>query len=171
MNRIVTIIALSVLIAPGMACASGEKNLPQGALVDRIVVEKAARRLTLMKGGSAVKSYKVALGRNPTGDKTRQGDNRTPEGIYKIDRRNDGSLYHRALHLSYPNPGQVERARKLGVDPGGDIMIHGLPPAWAWAGSLHRQFDWTRGCIAVTNAEIDEIWRVAPIGTTVEIKP
>lgn len=171
MNRFVTIIALASLIAAGAAHAGAPRVLPPGTLADRVVVEKSARSLTLMKNGSALKSYRIALGRNPIEKKERQGDNRTPEGIYRIDRRNAGSRYHRALHISYPTPAQTEKARKLGVNPGGDVMIHGLPPDWAWAGSFHRMFDWTRGCVAVTNAEIDEIWRVVPDGTTIEIRP
>ncbi len=171
MSRFVAIIALSSLIAAGAAHASAPGALSRGTVADRVVVEKSARRLTLMKSGSVLKSYRIALGRNPIGNKERQGDNRTPEGIYKIDRRNAGSRYHRALHISYPTPAQTEKARKLGINPGGEIMIHGLPADLAWVGSLHRMFDWTRGCVAVTDAEIDEIWMVVPNGTTIQIRP
>lgn len=136
-----------------------------------MLVEKAARRLTLVRDGSAVKSYQIALGLEPVGDKVRQGDNRTPEGVFRIDRRNAKSSFYRSLHISYPDAAHRARARRLGASPGGDIMIHGLPNGLGWLGSLHRKTDWTAGCIAVTNQEIDEIWRAVPDGTPVEIRP
>jgi murein L,D-transpeptidase YafK len=138
---------------------------------DRIVVLKSQRTLTLLHNGKQLKSYKVALGGDPLGPKTRQGDNKTPEGEYTIDSRNSRSQFHLSLHISYPNAADRERARKLGVNPGGDIMIHGLPPQWASIGAAHRQSDWTLGCIAVTNPEIQEIWALVPVGTRIEIKP
>ena len=138
---------------------------------DRIVIVKSARTLTLMREGQVLKTYKVALGHEPEGPKTQRGDNRTPEGEYIIDARNAHSSFHLSLHISYPNAADRARSSKLGVNPGGDIMIHGLPPAFAYLGSLHRQTDWTLGCIAVTDAEIEEIWSLVPNGTRVEIKP
>jgi murein L,D-transpeptidase YafK len=152
---------------------------PQGAnankrevlQADRIVIVKSARTLTLLRQGQVLKTYKVALGQEPVGPKTQRGDSRTPEGDYVIDSRNPHSQFHLSLHVSYPNAADRARAVKLGVSPGGDIMIHGLPPAYAYLGALHRQTDWTLGCIAVTNAEIEEIWSLVPNGTKVEIKP
>jgi murein L,D-transpeptidase YafK len=138
---------------------------------DRIVVYKSRRKMELLSEGKVVKSYRVALGGNPVGPKTKQGDHRTPEGIYRIDSRNPNSRYHLALHVSYPDAEDRERARKLGVAPGGDIMIHGLPERYAFLGALHTKYDWTDGCIAVTNAEIEEIWKLVPVGTVVEIRP
>jgi murein L,D-transpeptidase YafK len=138
---------------------------------DRIVIIKSKRTLTLYSGSKELKSYRVALGGAPVGPKTRQGDHRTPEGVYRIDAKNSKSQYHRALHVSYPNPQDRAQAAKLRVNPGGDIMIHGLPPAYAYLGPLHRQYDWTEGCIAVTNSEIEEIWKLVPVGTEVEIRP
>ena len=138
---------------------------------DRIIVIKSEHTMTLMHQGKVLKTYKVALGHEPRGKKQRQGDNRTPEGEYIIDQRNPHSQFHLALHISYPNQADRERARKLGWDPGGAIMIHGIPAGYAWLGAAHRQFDWTLGCIAVTNAEIEEIWELVPLGTAVEIKP
>jgi murein L,D-transpeptidase YafK len=137
---------------------------------DRILVEKSARRLTLLWQGRPVKSYRVALGRAPVGRKQCQGDNRTPEGIYRVDSRNAGSAYHRSLHVSYPNAQDVANARRLGCRPGGDIMIHGIANGYGWIGSLHAQKDWTLGCIAITDQEIDEIWAAVPNGTPVEIR-
>jgi murein L,D-transpeptidase YafK len=139
--------------------------------VDAVLVEKAARRLTLMSGGGAVRTYSVALGREPVGPKVQEGDNRTPEGAYVIDRRNPSSAFHRALHVSYPNPSDAQRAAELGVSPGADIMIHGIRNGLGWLGPAHRLLDWTRGCIAVTDSEIEEIARLVPDGTPVEIRP
>ncbi|HBZ72737.1 MAG TPA: hypothetical protein DEP35_24575 [Deltaproteobacteria bacterium] len=139
--------------------------------VDAVVVEKKARRLTLFSAGSPVHTYAVALGVHPVGPKIQEGDDRTPEGSYVIDGRNYNSAYHLALHLSYPNATDRARAAALGVDPGGDIMIHGLPNGFGWLGPAHRKHDWTRGCIAVTDSEIDEIGGLVPDGTPVQIKP
>ncbi len=138
---------------------------------DRIVIEKAKRTLTLMSGGEILKVYKVALGGQPVGAKERQGDHKTPEGIYSVDRKNPNSIFHRALHLSYPSAGDRERARKLGVSAGGDVEIHGLGAKYGFVGSAHRLHDWTDGCIAVTNEEIDEIYALVEQGTVVEIRP
>lgn len=138
---------------------------------DRIVVLKSERKLLLYSHDKLFKTYKVALGPNSVGPKTKQGDHRTPEGTYRIDSRNSRSRYHLALHISYPSSEDRNRARKLGVSPGGDIMIHGLPDAYAYLGALHTKYDWTDGCIAVSNAEIEEIWKLVPTGTAIEIKP
>lgn len=138
---------------------------------DRIVVEKAARRLTLFRGATALKSYRVALGREPIGPKREEGDHRTPEGFYTIDRRKPDSDFHLALHVSYPNVEDVAQAEARGVSAGSDIMIHGLPNGSGWIGKLHQRTDWTDGCVAVTDQEIEEIWRVVPDGTPIEIRP
>ena len=138
---------------------------------DRIIVRKKERRMDLMQGGQAMKTYNIALGGNPVGPKTRQGDHRTPEGIYVIDRRNPQSQFHRSLHISYPNAEDRERARRLGVPPGGDIFIHGLPNGYGFLGAAHRTRDWTDGCIAVTDQEIEEIWKLVENGTSIEIRP
>ncbi len=141
------------------------------AYADRIVVEKAKRRLILMCGAEVLKEYRIALGAQPTGPKQCQGDNRTPEGKYVIDGRNMNSHYHRALHISYPNEADRLGARKQGCKPGGAIMIHGLPKGYGWIGQAHSRVDWTQGCIAVTNDEIEEIWKLVRNGMPVEIKP
>lgn len=139
--------------------------------VDQVLVQKSKRKLILMKDGHVLKTYRVALGKSPVGHKQCEGDNRTPEGRYTIDWRTDKSRYRMALHISYPNRVDVEAARKRGCRAGGDIMIHGLPKKWAWLGALHRLIDWTRGCVAVTNAEIDEIYAVVRVGTPIRIDP
>ena len=138
---------------------------------DRVVVLKKDHVLTLYRNGRVLKQYRVALGWDPVGPKERQGDHKTPEGDYIIDRHKANSQYHLALHISYPNEEQVEVARKAGYSPGGDVFIHGLPAGYGRVGAAHRRFDWTDGCIAVTNQEIEEIWRLVPVGTPVEIRP
>jgi L,D-peptidoglycan transpeptidase YkuD (ErfK/YbiS/YcfS/YnhG family) len=138
---------------------------------DKILIEKQARRLSLLAKGEVIKTYKIALGGNPVGPKERQGDNKTPEGTYHIDARNGNSGFHLSLHISYPNEHDKKRAKKLGVSPGGDIMIHGIKNGFAPVGASHAETDWTEGCIAVTNQEMEEIYKFVPIGTIVEITP
>ena len=158
-------------LAPVVAPVPAELAAPFAGRADSVVVEKGARRLTLYSRGRAVRSFLVALGADPVGAKRVQGDGRTPEGVYRIDYRNPQSRFHRALHVSYPNARDRAAAAKLGRSPGGDIMIHGLPPRSASVGAAHRTYDWTEGCVAVTNEEIEEIWRAVPDGTPIEIKP
>jgi len=138
---------------------------------DKVLIEKKERRLTLMSKGEVLKIYKIALGGNPEGPKERQGDNKTPEGTYFIDARNKDSDYHLSLHISYPNERDKKRAKELGVSPGGDIMIHGIKNGFSWVGDAHTEADWTKGCIAVTDEEIEEIEKLVPNGTPVEIRP
>lgn len=138
--------------------------------VNLIVVEKGKHAMTLLDHGRVLRKYSISLGPD-LGPKQKKGDGRTPEGRYVIDSRNAASKYHRALHVSYPNAADRARARRMRVDPGGDIMIHGLPNGWGRLGRLHRARDWTAGCIAVTDDEIEEIWRLVPNGTVVEIRP
>ena len=146
-------------------------SLPAGSTIDRVVVEKSARRLSIFRNGNQVKIYRIALGRNPLGAKQEEGDMKTPEGIYEIDGRNPQSSFHLALHISYPSDEDKERAAAHGVSAGFDIMIHGIQNGHGWIGAFHRWKDWTAGCIAVTDEEIEELWRVTPDGTTIEIRP
>jgi murein L,D-transpeptidase YafK len=125
--------------------------------------------MTLLNHGYVLKSYKVALGGDPVGPKLKAGDKKTP-CRYIIDRKNSHSRFHLALHISYPNKTDWERAHKSGVSPGGGVEIHGLELKYAWIGSLHRQINWTAGCIAVTNPEIEEIYKIVPVGTPAEIR-
>jgi len=149
--------------APASAPADKRANL--------IVVEKAARRMTLMRDGQVLRTYEVALGGVPTGHKQQEGDGRTPEGAYAIDFKNARTRFHLALRISYPNATDRASAQRRGVAPGGDIMIHGLPNGLGWLAGLHLWRDWTDGCVAVTDAQIDEIWPLVDVGTAVEIKP
>jgi tetratricopeptide (TPR) repeat protein len=143
----------------------------QKGSIDRILIEKSTRRLMLISQGEVLKSYKIALGGNPIGHKERQGDNKTPEGTYVIDARNRDSRFHLSLRISYPNERDKKRAKELGVSPGGDIMIHGIKNGFSWVGDAHTGVDWTKGCLAVTDQEIEEIDKLAPNGTIVEIRP
>jgi tetratricopeptide (TPR) repeat protein len=137
---------------------------------DKVLIEKKERRLRLFSKGEVIKTYKIALGGNPVGPKERQGDNKTPEGTYIIDSRNSNSGYHLSLHISYPNEKDKMRAKELGVSPGGDIMIHGIKNGLSWVGASHAELDWTKGCIAVTDEEMEEIYELVPNGTIVEIR-
>jgi murein L,D-transpeptidase YafK len=139
--------------------------------VDRIIVNKARRELMLLSGQAVLRSYRIALGRNPIGPKEEEGDGKTPEGNYSIDRRNPQSKYHLSLRISYPNRTDSDRATERGVEPGGDIMIHGLRNGEGHIGKEHRQTDWTQGCIAVTDEEMDEIWELVADGTAIDINP
>ncbi|MGO9613626.1 MAG: L,D-transpeptidase family protein [Dissulfurispiraceae bacterium] len=138
---------------------------------DKVVVIKSKRVMMLIREGEILKVYRIALGKDPVGPKIFAGDQRTPEGFYVLDSRNRGSNYHLALHISYPNLSDVQNAKKYEVSPGGDIMIHGLSRGLGKLGKFHRYKDWTNGCIAVTNDEIEEIWSLVPDGTPIEIKP
>jgi murein L,D-transpeptidase YafK len=148
-------------------CAAG----PALAGADFVLVEKARRQLTLYERGAPIRVYPIALGGNPVGPKQQEGDQRTPEGRYVIDTRKLDSNYHRALHISYPNEEDRRRAAERGVSPGDSIMIHGLPKGWGWLGRLHLRLDWTDGCIAVSNEDIEEIWSLVEDGTRIEILP
>jgi len=156
------------LLAVVQAATADDKPLQQA---DRVVIEKGRRTLTLFAGERQLAAFQVALGREPFGRKLCQGDNRTPEGLYRVSGRKENSRFHRALRLSYPSERDLDRAREAGCEPGGDIMIHGLKEDWAFLGKRHRRIDWTKGCIAVTNEEIERIWAMVPDGVEVEIRP
>jgi len=142
--------------------------LPQA---DHVVVIKGARTLSLMRQGKMIKTYKISLGREPVGHKEKEGDSKTPEGDYIIDGRNPHSKFHLALHISYPSPRDKNLAERGGRAPGGAIMIHGRPNWTGWIRALYEDRDWTDGCIAVSNAEMDEIWSAVPDGTPISIIP
>lgn len=143
---------------------------PRPARIDFVLVEKGKRELRLIARGVVVRVYRVSLGRNPMGPKVREGDGRTPEGRYLIDYRNPRSSFHLALHISYPNDADRRLAARLGVSPGGAVMIHGPPNGIAFIGRRRNPGDWTEGCIAVNEREIEEIFRAVPVGTPIEIR-
>jgi murein L,D-transpeptidase YafK len=145
--------------------------IPEGVFCDRIVIQKNSRAMTLYRGTEAIKTYRIALGGNPVGHKEFEGDQKTPEGIYSISGRNPKSSYHLSLRISYPNEADIAHAQALEKSPGGDIMIHGQPNGYTATGEALQLTDWTAGCLAVTDSEIEEIWRVIPDGTPVEIRP
>ncbi len=169
-QRMMVLLGVLALVAWGFFSLreSAYASLEQA---DKVIVIKSKRVLMLLKDGEIFRTYKVALGKQPKGHKTRQGDRRTPEGRYVLDSRNPRSKYHLAIHISYPNESDIVSAQKRGVSPGGDIMIHGLPPESRSVGELHSFLDWTDGCIAVTNTEMEEIWQFVADGTPIEIKP
>jgi murein L,D-transpeptidase YafK len=159
----------SAVVAAAPVAATADRR-PVGK-ADKIVVMKGEKRLYLLRDGEVVRSYRVALGRQPRGTKLYEGDGRTPEGRYVLDARNADSRFYRAFHVSYPNASDRARASALGQAAGGLIMIHGLPrerPAW---GAEHWMYNWTTGCIAVTDREMDEIWESVEVGTPIEIRP
>ena len=163
----------SGLVLAGLATWSlwPSSALPADAKADLVVVHKATHSLELYRHGALLKSYSVSLGRHPEGTKRHQGDGRTPEGQYVLDYRKPNSSFYRALHISYPSPADLVAARTQGVDPGGLVMVHGMKNGWGWLGRLHLAFDWTDGCVAVTDREMDEIWRAVPDGTKITLEP
>jgi murein L,D-transpeptidase YafK len=152
-----------------MGCSS--KSVPVKDVADKIVVVKSTHTMTLYYKGSALRTYHVALGRGPGHAKQQQGDHETPEGLYTIDAKNSHSRFHLALHVSYPNSDDKRRAQKLGVALGGEIMIHGIQNGLGWVGSLQSYADWTDGCIGLTDLEIEEVWKIVPVGTPIELRP
>ena len=147
--------------APAMAAVEQQ--------ADKIIVRKAAREMQLLRGGEVLRTYRIALGGAPEGHKLQEGDQRTPVGNYVIDWRNPRSMAHLSLHISYPNEQDVLRAKEANVAPGGNIMIHGLPNGWGALGAIHHLWDWTDGCVAVTNSEMQEIWSLVPNGTPISL--
>ena len=136
-----------------------------------MLVLKGPRRLLLLRGDRVVRDYQIALGSQPVGPKRHYHDGRTPEGRYVLDARVVDSRFHRSLHISYPNADDLAFAQGAGIDPGGSVMIHGLPDGESWVADSHRAFDWTNGCIAVTDDEMNEIWELVDDGTPIEIRP
>jgi murein L,D-transpeptidase YafK len=164
--RVLTGLAMLVICATLLLQASD-----RGFRADRVLVLKGEHRLQLLNRGQVIKSYKIALGGKPLGPKVQRGDHKTPEGLYVLDFRNAHSQFYKSIHISYPNAHDRDAARKSGVSPGGDVFVHGLPNGYGFLGASHRLKDWTDGCIAVTNAEMDEIWKAVPDGTPIEIRP
>lgn len=145
-------------------------QLPEGTRADAIIVYKSQRKLAILKDGQTLKEYSVSLGGSPAGAKKEEGDEKTPEGSYTIDYRKPNSSFHFALHVSYPNEREKSEAAARGVSPGGLIMVHGIKNGLGFLGRLHRLADWTNGCIAVTNREIEELARVVADGTPIDIR-
>jgi murein L,D-transpeptidase YafK len=142
-----------------------------GSKADLVVVDKSEAKLYLIAGNKILHSFPVVFGANPKGHKVREGDERTPEGNYILDYKNGNSSFYKSIHISYPNKRDKARAAALGVPPGGDIMIHGQRNDLAWLAPITERFNWTDGCIAVRNQEMDIIWSAVEVGTPIIINP
>jgi len=138
---------------------------------DLVVVVKSARTLSLFKDNHAIATYSVTFGADPVGHKQEEGDERTPEGRYTLDYKKSTSGYHKSIHISYPNARDIESAKKRGVSPGGAIMIHGQRNGLGWLSVVSRHFNWTNGCIALADSDLDSVWNAVDVGTPIEIKP
>ncbi|MFA0439885.1 hypothetical protein BCU70_01210 [Vibrio sp. 10N.286.49.C2] len=139
-------------------------------LIDRVEVKKSTRRMFLMAGDTVIKEYRISLGPNPRGHKVQEGDNRTPEGKYYLDFVMNDSSFYRSMHISYPNLRDKRNAKDLGVSAGGNIKIHGLKNGYTKPEQFIQSFDWTNGCIAITNTEMDELITLVKIGTPIYIR-
>jgi murein L,D-transpeptidase YafK len=170
-RTIILVILATTIMVGNLAGRARDKSAQPIEKADSILILKKEHRLEVLSNGKVIRSYKVALGQGGLAPKQQEGDARTPEGHFVIDARYPNSAYHRALHISYPSAEDRKHAAKLGVSPGGAVMIHGLPNGKGWMGDTHRLYDWTLGCIAVTDHEIDEIWNLVAVGTPVEIRP
>jgi murein L,D-transpeptidase YafK len=138
---------------------------------DLVVVSKSESRLYLERAGKRFASFKVAFGGDPKGHKQQEGDERTPEGRYVLDSKNPNSAFHKSIHISYPNAADRAAAKSRGVSPGGDVMIHGQKNGWGWLAPIAQLFDWTDGCVALKNSEMEEVWNAVDVGTPIEIHP
>lgn len=138
--------------------------------VDLVSVDKSERKMYLMERGKVIREYDVALGKNPRGHKQQHGDNKTPEGVYTLGDKKEDSSFYRAMHISYPNETDTMNAEKKGVSPGGFIMVHGLPNKMEWFAPLNKEINWTNGCIALTNEEMDEFMELVETGTKIKIE-
>lgn len=161
------ILAFCLFFMVGQVFATS--NAPLTA--ELVIVHKAKRTLSVYVGGKAIRKFRIALGSAPMGHKLKEGDQRTPEGRYILDYKKDNSDYYRAIHISYPNEADRLRSKALGVNPGGQIMIHGQNPQSKLSARQQQRFDWTNGCIAITNKQMDVLWQLVAPGTPIEIWP
>ena len=159
-----SLIVVLLLACPFVAAADIQK-------ADEVLVVKSEKRLYLLKDGERYASFPVVFGGEPKGHKEQQGDQKTPEGRYTLDYKNANSNFYKSIHISYPNQQDRTHAQKLGVDPGGDIKIHGQANGWGWASPVMQLFSWTDGCVAVSNRNMDLIWDAIDPGTPIEIRP
>ncbi|MBB3106195.1 murein L,D-transpeptidase YafK [Psychrobacter luti] len=162
-------IITSTSVIAAETTSENKQTMPKSMMIDKVFVDKSARTLQLLSDNEVIKSYHIALGGSPIGHKQQQGDKRTPTGSYTLDYKNEKSKFYRSIHVSYPNATDKDRAKSHGVSPGGDIMIHGQKNGFGHLATVSQQRDWTDGCIAVTNDEMDEIMAAVEIGTPIEI--
>lgn len=166
----ITYLALTTVLA-GICLDPAVARAGDFPIAEKVVVEKAKRKLHLMRAGLAFRTFNIALGIEPVGDKEREGDQKTPEGRYSLDIRHADSDFFLAIHISYPSSKDREYARRLGYDPGGAIMIHGQPNKPTFSAAYYRTQDWTNGCIALSNSDMIDIWLMTESGTPIEILP
>jgi murein L,D-transpeptidase YafK len=171
MRKLTFIIAVLLIFSAAGYYFFPEKNLPSDKKIDKIIVLKSKRRMNVYSEGQIIKTYKISLGRDPIGDKEFEGDKRTPEGYYRINGKNPDSGFHKNLGISYPDKTDIEEARRKKLKPGGEIKIHGIRNGFGFIGKFQRIFDWTAGCIALTDEEVDELYDRVEIGTPIVILP
>ena len=159
------------LFVLGLLAMSPILQASEFPVADKVVVEKEKRKLHLIKGDEIFRSFDIALGISPVGDKLSEGDLKTPEGIYMLDKRNPDSDFFLSIHISYPNSGDRREARAKGVFPGGQIMIHGQPNEPTYSAAYYKKQDWTNGCIAVSNSDMIDIWLMTPNDIAIDIRP
>jgi murein L,D-transpeptidase YafK len=165
LNRVKMCFAAVWLLTCGPIMAS---DFP---MADKIIVDKGERKLHLLRNGEPIRSFDIALGVEPVGDKEKEGDQKTPEGVYTLDDRNPDSDYFLSIHISYPSSQERTQARSRGLDPGGAIMIHGQPNMPTYSAAYYKKEDWTNGCIAVSNSDMIDIWLMTPNDIPIEIRP
>ena len=141
------------------------------AIITTVLVKKLEKKMYLLSNSEIVKEYSIVFGASPVGHKEQEGDEKTPEGRYILDYKKEYSSFYKAIHISYPNEQDKDNAKEKGVDPGGLIMIHGQKNGYGWLSPISQWFNWTNGCIAVTNSEMDEIWGLVEVGVAIEIQP
>lgn len=168
LTRSYAVLVVVPLLAITFASPASADGFP---MADMVVVEKAARKLHLMKDGKPFRTFDVALGLEPVGDKDEEGDQKTPEGEYRLDARNPDSDFFLSIHVSYPSVTEQRAARQRGLDPGGQIMIHGQPNHPTYSEAYYAKEDWTNGCIAVTNSDMIDIWLMTPNDVRIDIRP
>ena len=164
-------LAVLLLALSGGLLSQGSLHASELPTADKVLIEKTERKLHLFKNGVAFKTFDIALGLRPVGDKNEEGDFRTPEGEYMLDAKNPRSKYFLSIHVSYPNEQDRQEAQQRGVSPGGAIMIHGQPNVPNWSETYYQTQDWTDGCIAVSNPDMLAIWSMTDENTPIEILP
>ena len=166
--NLVSCLAVAIALIPGVMTPAVASDFP---LADKILVEKTSRKLHLLSNGVPFRTFDIALGPAPDGDKEQEGDQKTPEGYYMVDERNPDSDYFLSIHISYPSAADRAEAYKKGLDPGGQIMIHGQPNEPKYSAAYYAREDWTNGCIAVSNSDMIDIWLMTPNSVPIEILP
>ena len=161
------------LLAIGFLCmaATAAYANESSRKADFVYVDKSERAISFFNGKELLAKYRISLSRSSVGHKEREGDKRTPEGTYTLDYKNPNSQYYRSIHISYPNQQDRTSAKRRGVSPGGAIMIHGQPNRSRYAASELQQYDWTDGCIALTNTEMDVVWAMVDVPVRIQIAP